>query len=212
MRLSIGTSAILYRCPSYRPHASRDIFQQMKDYGKCLCDLVMPENSLVREAVRAALMVSPEMVHFRILGPSSFQSLRWELLRFDEDSNPFAVIATFTRGESKGISRYTSNRNVTIERLNVLLVTARTRGKSDIDYRTISRALVEFIGDRQSTRYLHILRPGTLMALQKELASEGPWVLSHHTFRCAWNGSRWSHVCEIAPVPRVRVHRNHVTC
>src|SRR5260370_38607210 len=53
--------------------------------------------------------------------------------------------------------------------INLLIVTARPSGRSDVGYRTISRPLVEALRQANLPVQIDILRPGTYKALEKHL-------------------------------------------
>src|SRR5262249_57084151 len=53
--------------------------------------------------------------------------------------------------------------------INVLIVTARPRGKEDVGYRTISRPMVEALRQAGLPVQIDILRPGTYEALHHHL-------------------------------------------
>ena len=65
------------------------------------------------------------------------------------------------------------------EQVNILLVTARPM-EGDIDYRSVSRPLVELVAEERLPARVHVLRPPTLAALRAELrARPGYYHLLH---------------------------------
>lgn len=96
-----------------------------------------------------------------------FQGLHWEALK-DPDETQACCLKDLAVVRTSGT--YTPTLEVQPGgTLNVLMVTARPGGKNDVDYRTITRPVVETVAGKQMPVHLHLLRPPTFQHLKEHL-------------------------------------------
>ncbi|MFG3819499.1 tetratricopeptide repeat protein [Limnothrix redekei] len=112
-------------------------------------------------------------VTIEIIGSPEFQGWHWEAMRDPELSEPLSLITPIVRRDPK---RSVSNpaRVQPSGWLNLLVVTARPGWSRDVNYRTISRPLVEAIANAELPVKVALLRPGTWEALERHLQAVGP--------------------------------------
>ena len=106
---------------------------------------------------------------FEVSGSPEFHSLHWESLKDPNLPTAFALNIPILRKDFKPQNLPAVYKETAT--INLLLVTSRPRGRSDISYRTISRPLVELIRNSRLPVKVDILRPGTYEALSKHLAN-----------------------------------------
>jgi hypothetical protein len=103
-----------------------------------------------------------------IIGSPAFHSLPWETLYDSKTSQPLALDIPIVR-------QYTSETKVELHKtpiINLLIVTARPHRENDINYRAISRPLVESLRQAKLRVNINILRPCTIRALQDHLSTQ----------------------------------------
>ena len=112
-------------------------------------------------------------VTIEVIGSPEFQGWHWEALRDPELSEPLSLMTPIVRRDPK---RSVSNpaRVQPSGWLNLLVVTARPGWSRDVNYRTISRPLVEAIANAELPVKVALLRPGTWEALERHLQAVGP--------------------------------------
>jgi tetratricopeptide (TPR) repeat protein len=149
----------------------------VKDYGVALFEQVFGDRA--NAAYRQVVGKLSEL-EILIEGDPEFQSLHWEAMWDKEMSRPLAVDCVMVRqravrGNVPIIERKAS------ETLNLLVLTARPGEDKDVGYRTISRLLVEGIGNAHVPVNVELVRPGTYEAFVKQLASkpEGYYHVVH---------------------------------
>ncbi len=96
-----------------------------------------------------------------------FQAMHWEALKDPKEFKPYCL---------KGVEIIRTSGAVTPDLavqsgscLNLLMVTARPGGKNDIEYRTITRPVVETLEKNRMPVRVHLLRPPTFLALTEHL-------------------------------------------
>lgn len=96
-----------------------------------------------------------------------FQALHWEALKDPEELKPYCL---------KGVEFIRTSGAVTPTLavtsspcLNLLMVTARPGGKHDVEYRTITRPVIETKEKNRMPVRIHLLRPPTFQALTEHL-------------------------------------------
>jgi tetratricopeptide (TPR) repeat protein len=135
------------------------------DYGDALFQQLFAATSARLAYERWRSGPGPRRVE--IAGSPAFQALHWETLR-DPDRGPLATEASLSRASRKaGIDLAEFDRAAPT--IRVLVVTARPGGAKDVGYRTISRPLIEALGDAGLSVEIDLLRPGTYPALAKRL-------------------------------------------
>ncbi|MDM8563022.1 CHAT domain-containing protein, partial [Candidatus Marithioploca araucensis] len=112
-----------------------------------------------------------------IIGSPAFHSLPWETLHDPDDLQPLALNIPIVR-------QYTSETRVLnvpqSPIINLLIVTARPNRENDIDYRAISRPLVESLRQAKLRVNITILRPSTYRALKDHLSTrQGYYHIIH---------------------------------
>ena len=103
-----------------------------------------------------------------IIGSPAFHSLPWETLHDPDDLQPLALNIPIIR-------QYTSVTKVLNVQpsaiINLLIITARPHREKDINYRAISRPLVESLRQAKLRVNITILRPSTYRALKDHLST-----------------------------------------
>jgi len=136
-------------------------------YGESLFKQVFEENHNVYARYKAAVQAGLSTVQLEIAGSPLFHTLHWEALKDPELRLPLALQATMVR---KNLNPSTIEASVRPSpTINLLIVTARPSGRSDVGYRTISRPLVEALHQANLPVQIDILRPGTYKALENHL-------------------------------------------
>ncbi|XGV85894.1 MAG: tetratricopeptide repeat protein [Limnothrix sp. BL-A-16] len=112
-------------------------------------------------------------VLIEIIGSPEFQGWHWEALRDPDLPEPLSLMTPIVRRDPR---RSVANpaRVEPSGWLNLLVVTARPGWSQDVNYRTISRPLVEAIANAQLPVKVELLRPGTWEALDRHLQDVGP--------------------------------------
>jgi len=96
-----------------------------------------------------------------------FQALHWEALKDPKESKPFCLKGVEfirTSGTATPALAVTSS-----SCLNLLMVTARPWGKHDVEYRTITRPVIETLEKNRMPVRVDLLRPPTFQALKEHL-------------------------------------------
>src|SRR5713101_5743989 len=146
---------------------AREAAGSIARYGESLFKQVFEENHNVYARYKAAVQAGLSTVQFEIAGSPLFHTLHWEALKDPELRLPLALQATMVR---KNLNPSTIEASVRpFPTINLLIVTARPSGSSDVGYRTISRPLVEALRQADLPVQIDILRPGTYKALEKHL-------------------------------------------
>ena len=146
---------------------AREAAGSIARYGESLFKQVFEENHNVYARYKAAVQAGLSTMQFEIAGSPLFHTLHWEALKDPEIRLPLALQATMVR---KNLNPSTINASVRLSpTINLLIVTARPSGRSDVGYRTISRPLVEALRQANLPVQIDILRPGTYKALENHL-------------------------------------------
>jgi tetratricopeptide (TPR) repeat protein len=146
---------------------AREAAGSIARYGESLFKQVFEENHNVYARYKAAVQAGLSTMQFEIAGSPLFHTLHWEALKDPELRLPLALQATMVR---KNLNPSTIEAGVRPSpTINLLIVTARPSGRSDVGYRTISRPLVEALRQANLPVQIDILRPGTYKALEKHL-------------------------------------------
>ncbi len=106
-------------------------------------------------------------IRVEVTGSAAFQLLHWEALRDPELDEPLAVRLPVTRRVTLVPSKFELPAGQPT--LNILLVTARPFGRSDVGYRTISRPLLDALRQASVPVTVDLVRPGTWEALRDHL-------------------------------------------
>lgn len=106
-------------------------------------------------------------LQFEISGEPEFHRLHWETLKDPDLPKAFALETTMVR-RSKTFQTVQANLRES-PTLNLLVVTARPMGRSDVAYRTIARPLVDAVENADLNVRLEFVRPGTYRALSETL-------------------------------------------
>lgn len=109
-----------------------------------------------------------ETVRVQVFSKSrDFQALHWEALK-----DPDETVACCLKGVEFVRTSPEKTPELEVKEstcLNVLMVTARPGGKADIEYRTITRPVVETVEKKRMAVDVHLLRPPTLRELREHL-------------------------------------------
>ncbi|WP_280390489.1 tetratricopeptide repeat protein, partial [Nocardia brasiliensis] len=102
-----------------------------------------------------------------VVAGAGLHRLHWEALFDPELDAPLALRVPITRRVQLQPARFEIA--AAQPTLNILLVTARPRGASDVGYRTISRPLVEAVRQASLPVRVDVVRPGTWAGLRAHL-------------------------------------------
>ncbi|WP_375328603.1 tetratricopeptide repeat protein [Microcystis sp. BLCC-F210] len=100
-----------------------------------------------------------------------FQALHWEALKDPDLPRPFSIDCIISR-QRRGAT-VVPVQMATYPTINLLVVIARPNEESDVNYRTISRPLVELVNSSEIPVKIDILRPGTYESLTRHLDEKG---------------------------------------
>ncbi len=100
-----------------------------------------------------------------------FQALHWEALKDPDFPRPFSIDCIISR-QRRGAT-VVPVQMATYPTINLLVVIARPNEESDVNYRTISRPLVELVNSSEIPVKIDILRPGTYESLTRHLDEKG---------------------------------------
>jgi len=146
---------------------AREAAGSISRYGESLFKQIFEENHNVYARYKVAVQAGLSTMQFEIAGSPLFHTLHWEALKDPEIWLPLALQATMVR---KNLNPSTIEASVRPSpTINLLIVTARPSGRSDVGYRTISRPLVEALRQANLPVQIDILRPGTYKALENHL-------------------------------------------
>jgi len=148
-------------------HAAQSVVQ----YGENLFQQIFG-NDGIAETYRKYLKENLDRWRFEIAGSPEFHSLHWESLKDPNLPRAWALDAPMLRVNLKPYSIEIKAKDSPT--VNLLIVTARPRGKNDIAFRTISKPLVEVFEQTELPVKIHILRPGTYQALFQHLEEKKP--------------------------------------
>jgi hypothetical protein len=107
-------------------------------------------------------------IQFQVISTDpGFHALHWEALKDPKESKPLCLQGIdIIHISGKPALPYLVEDS---DCLNLLMVTARPFGKRDIEYRTITRPVVEMIESKRLRVRVHLLRPPTFQQLQDHL-------------------------------------------
>jgi tetratricopeptide (TPR) repeat protein len=146
---------------------AREAAASIARYGEALFGQVFADPEVYaryKEGVRAGL----ETLCLEVAGTPEFHRLHWEALKDPRLPQPLTLHAPMVRKNLVPQPvQATLRPSPTI---NLLILTARPRGRLDVGYRTISRPLVEMLRQAELPVLVEILRPGTCQALIQHLA------------------------------------------
>ena len=106
-------------------------------------------------------------LHFEIAGSFAFHALHWEALKDPDWPHPFVLDTTMVRKNLIPAPAVATVRPSPT--INILVVTARPDGRKDVNYRTISRPMIEALRQANLKVRIDLVRPGTYMALSQHL-------------------------------------------
>ena len=146
--------------------------ESVREYGESLFAQVFGDGQARGQYERAKQTLSE--LQIEIEGSPAFQALHWEALREPQGADglvnrPLAVDCVMVRRQNQVASTRVNASPV----VNLLVVVARPDEENDVGYRTISRPLVEAVGQSDLRVNVDILRPGTYEALVKQLNQKG---------------------------------------
>ncbi len=136
------------------------------DYGESLFAGLFKQNEALAEW--RTLVNGLDKIRIQVFSKDpGFQALHWEALKDPMESNPYCL---------KGVEILRTSGAATPDLavqsgscLNLLMVTARPGGKNDIEYRTITRPVIETLEKNRMPVRVHLLRPPTFQALIEHL-------------------------------------------
>lgn len=163
----------------------------VREYGEALFGQVFKINTDVHANYCAALnSVDFYKSRIEIVGSPEFHALHWEAMR--DPARPDEPLVTQCTMLRKNLKQ--SKNTATVREsasINVLVITARPFGESDVGYRTISRPLTKTLRDAKLNVTLDLLRPATLRSLHEHLASKGAG--HYHVLHFDTHGALWDY-------------------
>jgi CHAT domain/AAA domain len=154
------------RFPFTRNVQAKTAADSIITYGEKLFGQVFADHeayAIYKDYLQAGL----NNVQVEIAGSPQFHALHWEALKDPNLPQPLVLQTIMMRKNLKPSAvRATVRPSPTI---NLLIVTSRPFGKQDVGYRTISRPMVETLGQANVPVQIEILRPGTYKALENHL-------------------------------------------
>ncbi len=155
------------RFPFTKKVRASEAAKSITTYGEALFRQVFQGNPGINFPYMSAVQSGLDKTRIEIAGSPKFHALHWEALKDPQFKNPLALQATMVRQNLNPPPLQASvHPSPTI---NLLIVTARPRGKQDVGYRTISRPLVESLRQAGIPVQIDILRPGTYKELENRL-------------------------------------------
>ncbi|MGD1943236.1 MAG: CHAT domain-containing protein [Leptolyngbyaceae cyanobacterium] len=158
------------RRPFLNTVTAAQVKNSIPTYGEALFEQVFQD----RQAYAAYANLRPQLNTVEIVVESAspdFQALHWEALKDPDLPRPLALDCTMVRRPQQAITLAAQpNPSSTI---NLLVVTARPNEEKDVNYRTISRPLIEAIQQAKIPINVELLRPGTYQALENHLQAKG---------------------------------------
>jgi hypothetical protein len=135
-----------------------------------------------------------------VMGSPAFQALHWEALKDPKLPRALALDVPLVR--RRLIPQAFAATVTQAPTLNILVVTARPQGGRDVGYRTVSRPLVEALGQAEVPARIEILRPGTYQALSNHLqeAFDRHGAGHYHVLHLDVHGALLNHA-ELAALP-----------
>ena len=155
--------------PFTRQVEAKAAAESVTRYGVALFEQVFKRNFEIYGEYQQAKQAGVHALTFEIIGAPDFHRLHWEALKDPALPEPFAVHAPMVRSTFQPPRHKFTVPPAPL--INLLVVTARPRGKGDIGYRTISRPLVEGLRAARIPVNIEILRPGTYQALVEHLTA-----------------------------------------
>ncbi|HVB20442.1 MAG TPA: hypothetical protein VNG51_00665 [Ktedonobacteraceae bacterium] len=157
------------RFPFTKKVRAKEAAESITAYGEALFKQVFisQDNPDIYANYRDLLRNGLQDVRIEIVGTPSFHALHWEALKDPQSPQPLSLQAIMVRQNIKPPKAWATMRPSTT--INLLVVTARPRGKQDVGYRTISRPLVESLRQTNIPVQIDILRPGTYKELENRL-------------------------------------------
>ena len=140
--------------------------QSIIDYGEALFNQLFADTDALLEWRNLAAGL--DKIQFQVISTDpGFHALHWEALKDPKASKPFCLQGfDLIHTSGKPVLPYRVAESAC---LNLLMVTARPFGKRDIEYRTITRPVVELIESKRLPVRVHLLRPPTFRHLQEHL-------------------------------------------
>jgi tetratricopeptide (TPR) repeat protein len=135
-------------------------------YGESLFNDLFKDTDALHEWKELARGLEKVQVQVYSDDPA-FQALHWEALKDKKESKFFCLLGVeFVRTSGKKTVQRPIKESAC---LNVLMVTARPRGKDDVEYLTVTRPVVETVENKRMQVCVHLLRPPTFQALKNHL-------------------------------------------
>ncbi len=155
------------RFPFTKQMQAEEVAANIITYGERLFEQVFKQDFNAFGKYSQARQSGLDTLRFEIEGSPEFHRFHWEALKDPDLPRPFALEALLVRNTiNPPIIDAQSQPSPTI---NLLIITARPGGGRDVNYRTISRPLVESLRQAHPPVRIDIVRPGTYRALVEHL-------------------------------------------
>ena len=155
------------RFPFTGGEMAKQVAASIKAYGEQLFAQLFADP----KAFAAYSAVKGDVSRVEILGSTGFHALHWEALKDPDLPRAFALDVPMVRAsKAPQALRAATAPSPT---LNLLVVTARPHGATDVSYRTVTRPLIEALNQASLRVDVDIVRPGTFKALQHRLEDAG---------------------------------------
>ena len=139
----------------------------LADYGCQLFGQLFEADSDCAYGFRRARDAGFDGYQLEIVGGTDFQRLHWEALRESPQATPLGIRMPVVRRVQRPVQAF--DVEAPGPTLNVLVVTARPHGPSDVGYRTVSRPLMAALRQAQIPLNVDLVRPGTWETLKQHL-------------------------------------------
>lgn len=147
----------------------------LREYGERLWKSLFEGKNAARE-IEEHILSGNQSVKLDIVGSSKIHGIPWEIIWSPRLEQPLATCAYIERRSNLAFCDNLIPKCK--KRLRILLVCARPQGKFDAPLLSIAKPLLEHMDTNNVTADIHIVFPGTFMALQEHLqlatAKHGP--------------------------------------
>ncbi|MDM8527918.1 CHAT domain-containing protein, partial [Anaerolineales bacterium HSG24] len=158
------------KVPFFKQVKAKRAAESVPTYGEALFEQVFKADADAYADYKTACQQGLPSLQFEIIGDPDFHSLHWEALKDPNRGEPFVLHSSMVRrGEQAIRIRINPQESPTI---NLLVVTARPKGRFDVGFRTISRPLVEGIRQANLPVNIDIVRPGSYRAVLEALKAK----------------------------------------
>lgn len=155
--------------PFFEAEKAKRTVQEIAQYGEALFKEIFIKNPVIFSKYQRFLDDGLSELEFAINGiNTAFHAIHWEALKDPALPKAFAAEQANVFRKNR-IPAAVESRVKPSPFINLLLVTARPKWEDDLNYRTITRPIIDLIESAKLRVKAHILRPGTYEQLVKHL-------------------------------------------